>query len=116
MAQSLSLTEGGNITPEDVEEWSEKLSHVLDTSPAWHKFRIYLELKQLNSEQALLGFRKKCNTFLLKTKKQPPHTRLEPKILGARSKIRTFLILVFTSMGPKFCISDVLLCFVNIVL
>jgi hypothetical protein len=38
-------------------------------------------MKQLISEQALLDFREKCNTFLLKTKKQAPHPRLEPKIL-----------------------------------
>jgi hypothetical protein len=44
MAQSFSFAVEGNIIPEDVEEWSEKLSHVLDTSPAQHKFRIYLEL------------------------------------------------------------------------
>jgi hypothetical protein len=56
MVQSLSFTDGVNITPEDPEEWSEKLSHVLDTSTAWHKFRIYLELKHLKSEQALLDF------------------------------------------------------------
>jgi hypothetical protein len=61
MAHSLSFTDGGNITPEDVEKWTEKLSHVLDTSPEGHKFRIYLELKQFN-------------TFLLKTKKQRQHT------------------------------------------
>jgi hypothetical protein len=54
MAQRLSFTEGGNITPEYVEEWTEKLSHALDTSPGWHKFSIYRELKQLKSEQSLL--------------------------------------------------------------
>jgi S-ribosylhomocysteine lyase LuxS involved in autoinducer biosynthesis len=68
--QRLSFTEGGNITPEDVEEWTEKLSHVLDISPGRHKIRIYLELMQLKSEQALLDFWEKCSTFLLKTKKQ----------------------------------------------
>jgi hypothetical protein len=42
--------------PAPVEKWTEKLSDMLDTSPAWHKFRIYLELKDLKSEQALLEF------------------------------------------------------------
>jgi hypothetical protein len=68
MAQSLSFTDGGNITTEDIGEWKEKLSHVLDTSVPGHKFRIYLELKQVN-------------TLLRNTKKQPQHTRLEPKYL-----------------------------------
>jgi hypothetical protein len=56
VAQSLSFTEGGNITSEDAETWTEKLSNVLDTPKARHKFRIYLELKELKSEQALLDF------------------------------------------------------------
>jgi hypothetical protein len=34
-----------------------------------HKFRIYLELKEIKSEQTLLEFWEKCNTFLLKAKK-----------------------------------------------
>jgi hypothetical protein len=51
MAQSLNFTEGGNITSEDVEKLTEKLSNVLDNSPGWHKFIIYLELKQLKSER-----------------------------------------------------------------
>jgi hypothetical protein len=75
MAQSLSFTEGGNITPEDVEKWTEKLSNVLDTSQAQHKFRIYLELKQLKSEQALLDFWEKSNTFLLKAKESNHYTQ-----------------------------------------
>jgi hypothetical protein len=64
----LSLIDRGNITPEDVEKWTEKLSHVLDTSPEGHKFKIYFEFEQFN-------------TFLLKTKKQPQHRRLESKSL-----------------------------------
>jgi hypothetical protein len=59
MVQSLSFTHGVNITIEDVEEWTEKLLHVLDTSSAGHNFRIYLELKQLKCEQTLLDFRVK---------------------------------------------------------
>jgi hypothetical protein len=69
MAQSLSFTEGGNITIEDVEKSTEKLSDNLDTSPALPRFRIYVELKMLKSKQALLEFWEKCDTFLLKTKK-----------------------------------------------
>jgi hypothetical protein len=75
MAQSLSFTEGGNIPTDDVEKWTEKLSDILDTSPALHKFRIYLELKELKSEQALLEFCEKCNTFLLKAKESNHHTQ-----------------------------------------
>jgi hypothetical protein len=70
----LSFTEGGN-TPEDVERWSEELSNVLDTSQAWNKFRIYLELKELKSEQALLDFWEKCNTFLHKAKESNHHAQ-----------------------------------------
>jgi hypothetical protein len=38
-------------------------------------------IEAVKSEQALLDFWEMCNTFLIKTKKQSPHTRLEPKIL-----------------------------------
>jgi hypothetical protein len=74
MEQSLSFIEGGNITPEDVEIWTEELSNVLDTSQAQHKFRIYLHL-ELKSEQALLEFWEKSNTFLLKTLESNRHTQ-----------------------------------------
>jgi hypothetical protein len=47
----------------------------LDTSPAPHKFRIYLELKELKSEKAVLEFWEKCNTFLLKAKESNHHTQ-----------------------------------------
>jgi uncharacterized HAD superfamily protein len=59
----LSFTEGGNITSEDVETWTEELSNVLATTEALHKFKIYLQLKELKSEQALLEFWEKCDTF-----------------------------------------------------
>jgi hypothetical protein len=48
---------------------------VLNTSHAWHKFRIHLELKELKSEQAVLEFWEKCNTFLLKAKESNQHTQ-----------------------------------------
>jgi hypothetical protein len=65
----------GKYPPEDVERWPEKLSNVLDTSQARHKFRIYLELKELKSEQALLEFWEKCNTFQLKEKESNHYTQ-----------------------------------------
>jgi hypothetical protein len=74
MEQSLSFKEEGNIIPEDVEIWTEELSNVLDTSQAQHKFRIYLQLKQIKSKQALLEFWEKCNTFLLETLESNRHT------------------------------------------
>jgi hypothetical protein len=86
MAQSFSFIEGGNITSEDVKKCSEKLSNVLDTSPARHKFRIHLELEELKYKQALLEFCEKCNTFLLKAKESNHHTQgwsqryLEPEV------------------------------------
>jgi hypothetical protein len=46
----------------------------LDTSQSRHKFRIYLEVEELKSKQALLEFWEKCNTFLLKAK-QSNHTQ-----------------------------------------
>jgi hypothetical protein len=55
MAQSLCFTEGGNITPEDVERWPEELSNVLDTFQAGQKFRIYLELKELKIQAGTSG-------------------------------------------------------------
>jgi hypothetical protein len=73
MVHSLSFTEGGNITPVDVLRWTEELSNVLNTSHARHKFRIYLELKELKSQQAVLEFWEKCNTFLLKAKESNHH-------------------------------------------
>jgi hypothetical protein len=74
MAQSFSFTEEGNINPEDVARWPEELSNVLDTSQAGHKFRIYLELKELKSKQALLEVWGKRNTFLLKAIESNHHT------------------------------------------
>jgi hypothetical protein len=71
----LSFTEACNITPEDVETWIEELSNVLNTSHARHKFRIYLELKGLKSEQAVLQFWEKCNAFLLKAEESNHHTQ-----------------------------------------
>jgi hypothetical protein len=41
---------------------------ILDTSQARHKFRIYPELTEFKSQQTLLEFCEKCNTFLLKAK------------------------------------------------
>jgi hypothetical protein len=40
----------------------------LDASQSRHKFKIYLELEELKSKQALLEFGEKCNTFLFKAK------------------------------------------------
>jgi hypothetical protein len=51
------------------------MSNVLDTSQAGHKFRIYLELEELKSEQALLEFWEKCNTYLLKAKESNHHAQ-----------------------------------------
>jgi hypothetical protein len=106
MAQSLSFTEGGNITPEDVDTWTEELSNILDTSQAWHRFRIYLELKEIKSEQTLLEFWEKCNTFLLKAKESNHHTQgwsqryLE---LEAWKENVFILFLVTSSVDPRFC-------------
>jgi hypothetical protein len=75
MAHSLSFTEGRKITPEDAERWTEELSNILNTSHAQHKFTIYFQLQELKSEQAVLQFWEKCNTFLLKPKESNHHTQ-----------------------------------------
>jgi hypothetical protein len=102
MAQSLRFREGVNITQEDVQKWTEKLSHVLDTSPAGHKYRIYLELKQWKSEQSLLDIWEMCNTFVIKTKKQPPHTGLEQKYLELEALYENFFSLFTKVWVPNF--------------
>jgi hypothetical protein len=110
MAQSLSFTEGVNITPDDVEKCSEKLSNFLDTSPAWHTFRIYLELKDLGRHFRTSG--KSATHSCLRQKKATTTHNDGDKDTCSQKYVKKislscFLFLVISSVGPRFCKSDI---------
>jgi hypothetical protein len=68
MAGCLSCGQGGNTSPENARQWTEKLSNVLLSSTARQKFHDYLESKELEEGQRLLQFWEKCDTFLIQAK------------------------------------------------
>lgn len=76
MAGCLSCGGGGNISPESVRRWTEKLSNVLLSSIARQKLHDYLESRDLEQGQRLLEFWEKCNTFLIQAEKSK-HLNLE---------------------------------------
>jgi hypothetical protein len=109
MAQSLSFTGGVNITPEDVEKCSEKLSNVLDTSPAQHPFRIYLELKDLSRHFWTSG-KSATHSCLRQKKATTTHKDVAKDTCsqkyGKEISLSCFLFLVICSVGPRFCKSN----------
>jgi hypothetical protein len=75
MAGCLSFVEGGNVSPENVRRWTEKLSNVLHSSTARQRFNDYLESRELEEGHALLKFWEKCDKFLIKAEKRDHHTQ-----------------------------------------
>jgi hypothetical protein len=75
MAGCLSFVKGGNISPENVMRWTEKLSNVLLSSTARHRFNIYLKSRELKDGQTLLKFWEECDTFLIKTEERNCYTQ-----------------------------------------
>jgi hypothetical protein len=75
MAGCLGRGEGGNVSPDSVRRWAEKLSNVLLSSTARHKFHDYLESRELEQGQSLLEFWEKCDIFLIQAEKSEYHSQ-----------------------------------------
>jgi hypothetical protein len=75
MAGCLSFVERGTISPESVRRWTEKLSNVLLSSKARHRFNIYLKSRELKDGQTLLKFWEECDKFLIKAEERNCHTQ-----------------------------------------
>jgi hypothetical protein len=74
MAGCLSFVEGGgNVSPENVRRWTDKLSNVLLSSTARQRFNDYLESRELEEGQTLLKFWEKCDKFLINAEKTDHH-------------------------------------------
>jgi hypothetical protein len=67
--------EGGNVSPDSVRRWTEKLSNVLLSSTARHEFRDFLESRGLEQGQNLLEFWEKCDMFLIQAEKSEHHSQ-----------------------------------------
>jgi hypothetical protein len=87
MAGCLSCGEGGNVSPENVRRWTEKLSNILLSSTARQKFHEYLESMDLEQGQKLLEFWEKCDTFLIQAEKSKHHSQ-EWKSRSSEKKAR----------------------------
>jgi hypothetical protein len=66
MAGCLSFVEGENISPENVMRWTKKLSNVLLSCTARHRFNMYLNSRELKVGQTLLKFWEGCDELLIK--------------------------------------------------
>jgi hypothetical protein len=66
---------GGNISPDSVRRWTEKLSNVLLSSTARQKFHEYLESRDLEQGQKLLKFWEKCDSFVIQAEKSKHHSQ-----------------------------------------
>lgn len=64
MAGCLSCTEKGNVSPENVKRWTEKLPNVLQSSTARNKFKSYLTDREFEDGQSLVEFWEMCDRFL----------------------------------------------------
>lgn len=71
----MSIGEGGNISPENVRRWTEKLSNVLLSSTARQIFSDYLDSMGLEEGHTLLKFWEMCDKFLIKAEKKDHHTQ-----------------------------------------
>jgi hypothetical protein len=75
MAGCLGYGEGGNVSPDSVRKWTEKLSNVLLSSTARRKFHDYLISRALEQGQSLLEFWEKCDMFLIQAEKSEHHSQ-----------------------------------------
>jgi hypothetical protein len=85
MAGCLGGGEGGNVSPDSVRRWTEKLSNVLLSSTARHKFHDYLKSRHLEQGQSLLEFWEKCDIFLIQAEKSGHHSQERTPERNARS-------------------------------
>jgi hypothetical protein len=74
MAECLNCGERGNVSPENVKRWTEKLSNVLLSSTARNKFKSYLTDMELEEGESLVEFWEMCGTFLIKADEGRHHT------------------------------------------
>ena len=56
----------GNVSPENVKRWTEKLLNVLVSSTARNKFKSYLTGREFDEGKSLLEFWEMCGSFLKK--------------------------------------------------
>ena len=56
--------ERGNVSPENVKRWTEKLLNVLVSSTARNKFKSYLTGREFDEGKSLLEFWEMCGSFL----------------------------------------------------
>jgi len=75
MAGCLGGGEGGNVSPDSVRRWTEKLSVMLLSPRARHKFHDYLKTRDLEQGESLLEFWEKCDIFLIKAEKSEHHSQ-----------------------------------------
>jgi hypothetical protein len=80
MAGCLSSGVGGNISPESVMRWTKKLSNVLLSSTARHRFNIYLNSMELKDGQTLLKFWEDCDKLLIKAENYYTQVRREKNL------------------------------------
>lgn len=62
----MSCREKGNVSPENVKRWTEKLSNVLLSSTARNRFKSYLTDREFKEGQSLVEFWEMCDRFLIK--------------------------------------------------
>jgi hypothetical protein len=74
MAGCLSCGETGNVSPENVKRWTEKLSNVLLSSTARNRFKSYLTDRELDEGLSLVEFWEMCGRFLIKADEGHHHT------------------------------------------
>jgi hypothetical protein len=80
MAGCLSSGKGGNISPENVMRWTKKLSNVLLSCTAQHRFNIYLNSMQLKDGLTLLKFWEDCDELLIKAENYYTQVRREKSL------------------------------------
>jgi len=64
MAGCLSCTEKGNVSPENIKRWTEKLSNVLQSPTPRNRFKSYLTDREFEDGQSLVEFWEMCEIFL----------------------------------------------------
>jgi len=68
----LSCREKGNVSPENVKRWTEKVSYVLQSSTARNRFKSFLT--EFKEGQLLVEFWEMCDRFLIKARERHQDT------------------------------------------
>jgi hypothetical protein len=74
MAGCLSHSEKGNVSLDDVKEWTKNLSKVLQNSRGRDEFKSFLTDKKFTEGQSLVEFWEMCDRFLIKAREQHQDT------------------------------------------